>query len=88
MVQHLYKYLEFIYLLRSTIETNKVIGLYSMNVDFRIGRLIIHNIFLRIIQLRRRRNNNNIVLVKYLLNKKTESFVGKMKGHLGWVPGV
>ena len=88
MVPHLYKYLEFIYSMRSTIETNKVIGLYSLNVDFRIGRLIIHNIFLRIIQLRRRRNNNDIVLVKYLLNKKTESFVGKMKGHLGWVPGV
>ena len=78
MVQHLYKYLEFIYSMRSTIETNKVIGLYSMNVDFRIGRLIIHNIFLSIIQLKRRRNNNDIVLVKYFLNKKTESFVGKI----------
>ena len=77
MVQHLYKYLEFIYLLRSTIETNKVIGLYSMNVDFRIGRLIIHNIFLSIIQLKRRRNNNDIVLVKYLLNKKLNPLSAK-----------
>ena len=77
MVPHLYKYLEFIYSMRSTIETNKVIGLYSLNVDFRIGRLIIHNIFLSIIQLKRRRNNNDIVLVKYLLNKKLNPLSAK-----------